>query len=155
MKVAAKEIMSRKFHVLTPEIPVSEAVKRFLSATEAEGRRIFGMMVVDEGDCLIGMLSMYDILLFIRPKHIHVWGGMTDVDIAGLVENACEQAKKILVGDIMSTDMITVSPETHLMVVLDLMVKKHVRRIPVLNGEKIEGILYISDLFNYLVDELR
>ena len=27
------------------------------------------MMVIDEQDRLVGMLSMYDILLFVRPKH--------------------------------------------------------------------------------------
>ncbi len=38
------------------------------------------MMVTDAEDRLLGMLSMYDILLLIRPKHIQVWGMMEDVD---------------------------------------------------------------------------
>ena len=112
------------------------------------------MMVTDDADRLIGLLSMYDILLIIRPKHIHVWGTMDDIDISGLVENACLRPRSILVGDIMSTDLISVTPDTHLMILRDLMIQKHVRRIPVLENDTILGIVYISDLFYHLLDRL-
>jgi predicted transcriptional regulator len=100
------------------------------------------------------MISMYDILLFIRPKHIHIWGMMEDIDVAGLLDNACERAKTILVGDIMTTDLITITPDTHLMMILDIMIKKHIRRIPVLEDERAVGIVYISNLFYHLLDKL-
>ncbi len=124
----AKDVMSTKFHVLRPDIPISNAVKMFKKFSEEEQQKVFGLMVTDENGRLIGMLSMYDILLFMRPKHIHIWGMMDDIDTEGLLDNACERAKSILVGDIMTTDVITVSPETHLMMVLDVMIKKHIRR---------------------------
>jgi signal-transduction protein with cAMP-binding, CBS, and nucleotidyltransferase domain len=88
------------------------------------------MMVTDEDGRLIGMLSMYDILLLIRPKHIQVWGMMEDVDVSGLVDIACQKAKSILVGDIMTPEVLTITPDTHLLVILDIMIKKHIRRIP-------------------------
>ena len=154
MNVTARDVMTPRFHTLAPEMPISEAVKRFKAATEAEGRKIFGMLVTDESGRMLGMLSMYDILLFIQPKHVHIWGPMDDVDIVGLVDNACERAGTILVGDIMTTDVISITPETHLMAVLDIMIKKHIRRIPVVSGGRIEGIVYISDLFYHLVDKM-
>jgi len=150
----ARDVMTSTFHTLTPEMTISEAVARFRTAAEAEGRKIFGMMVTDPDGRLAGMLSMYDLLLFIRPKHIEIWGNMEDVDIAGLVDTACDQARKIQVGDIMTPEIISVTPETHLLVVLDIMIKKHVRRIPVLLDGKIQGIIYISDLFHHLCDRL-
>jgi len=79
---------------------------------------------------------------------------MEDIDIEGLVDNACKKAQSILVGDIMTTDVITVKPETHLMMILDIMIKKHVRRIPVLDGDKAIDIVYISDLFYHLLERL-
>ncbi|MFP4350521.1 MAG: CBS domain-containing protein, partial [Desulfococcaceae bacterium] len=126
----------------------------FKRAAEAEGRKIFGMMVTDAEGRLIGMLSMYDIMLFIRPKHIQIWGMMDDVDIAGLVEEACKKARDIRVDDLMTAEVITVTPDTHLLVVLDIMISKHIRRIPVLEGDRIQGIVYISDFFYHLVDQL-
>ena len=112
------------------------------------------MMVTEEDERLIGMLSMYDILLLIRPKHIQVWGMMEDVDVNGLVDVACQKAKSILVGDIMTSEVVTITPDTHLLVILDIMIKKHIRRIPVVADDKIEGIVYISNLFYHLLDRL-
>ena len=150
----AKDVMTTNFHTLQPGIYITEAVKRFKKASEIEQKKVFGMIVTDEDGHLIGMLSMYDILLFMRPKHIHIWGMMEDIDTEGLIDRACEKAKTILVGDIMTTDLITVSKDTHLMMVLDIMIKKHIRRIPVLEEEKAIGIVYISNLFYHLLDRL-
>lgn len=150
----ARDVMTTTFHTLDPEISIAQAVKLFKAASEKENRRIFGMMVTDDMGRLIGIISMYDILLFVRPKHIHVWGKMDDIDITGLMDTVCENAKSVRVGDIMSTDVITITPDTHLMVILDIMIKKHIRRIPVLDGHKIEGIVYISDLFNHIAERL-
>jgi CBS domain-containing protein len=154
MKARAKDVMYTEFNTLRPDIHISEAVRMFRKASEKEQKKVFGMMVTDDTGRLIGMISMYDILLFIRPKHIHIWGMMEDIDIEGLVDNACKKAQSILVGDIMTTDVITVKPETHLMMILDIMIKKHVRRIPVLDEDKAIGIVYISDLFYHLLERL-
>jgi CBS domain-containing protein len=150
----AKNVMSTQFHTLQPNTPIGEAVKMFKKASEEEGQKVFGMMVTDEAGRLIGMVSMYDILLFIRPKHAHIWGMMEDIDTEGLMEIACERAKPVLVGDIMTTELVTVTPDTHLMLILDIMIKKHIRRIPVLEEEKAVGIVYISNFFYYLLDKL-
>lgn len=152
MKIAARDIMSTQFNTLRPDIPVNEAVKLFKEASLKEGRKVFGMMVLDENEKLAGMLSMFDILLFMRPKHIHIWGMMDDIDVAGLVDMACEKTKSILVGDIMSPEVLTITPDTHKFMILDIMIKKHIRRLPVVEDGNILGIVYISDLFYDVLD---
>ena len=154
MKTTAQDVMTTRFHTLRPGITIAEAVKQFKKASQEESQKVFGMMVTDEDGRLIGMLSMYDILLLIRPKHIQVWGMMDDVDVSGLVDIACEKAGSILVGDIMTPEVLTITPDTHLLVILDLMIKKHIRRIPVVDDDKIQGIVYISNLFYHLLDRL-
>ena len=151
MKLTAKDIMSTRYHTLGPDTPLNEAVKMFQQASKEEGRKIFGMMVTDGKGNLVGMISMYDILLFIRPKHTHIWGVMDDIDIPGIIDVACEKTKSILVGDIMTPEVVTTSSQSHVLMILDIMIKKHVRRLPVLEDGKIVGIVYISDLFyNFL-----
>ena len=154
MEANARNVMTTEFHTLVPQTPIAEAVKIFKKASEEEQSKVFGMMVTDDHGRLVGILSMYDILLFMRPKHIHIWGMMEDIDIAGLVDSACERAKSVQVGDIMTTEVITITPETHVMMILDIMIKKHVRRIPVVEKDKIHGIVYISDLFYQLLGKL-
>jgi CBS domain-containing protein len=145
--------MCSEFHTLTPQTPINQAVKLFKQASREYGRQIFGMMVVSHEGCLAGIISMYDILLFIRPKHTHIWGMMDDIDTSGIIELAGEKTKSVLVGDIMTPEVITITPQTHIFMILDIMIKKHVRRLPVLENEKIMGIVYISDLFNSLIDK--
>ena len=152
MKIAARDIMTTGFHTLTPETPVNEAVKLFKQANQEEGRKIFGMMVTDNDGHLIGMISMYDILIYMRPKHIHIWGVMDDIDVAGIIDVACEKTKSILVGDIMTPDVITITPQTHIFMIMDIMIKKHIRRLPVIEDGKILGIVYISNLFYDLLE---
>jgi CBS domain-containing protein len=152
MKITARDIMTTNFHTLTAQTPVNAAVKLLVEASQAEGRRIFGLMVVDDEGRLIGIISMYDILPFMRPKHTHIWGVMDDIDLVGIVNQACEKTKSVLVGDIMSTEVVTITPQTHLMMILDLMIKKHIRRLPVLKDGQILGIVYISDLFYHILD---
>ena len=135
----ARDIMDRTFLTVQPDMTIGEAMTVFRRASEATGRRVFGLMVTDYREQLVGMLSMYDIFLLIRPKHIHIWGEMKDLDLTGIISHACQKAGRMLVGDIMTTDLITIPPDTHLLYIIDIMLKKHVRRIPVL--DRLQGLL--------------
>jgi CBS domain-containing protein len=149
--VIARDIMDRHFHTLRPESLIADAVRRFHSAGKLEGKKVFGLMVTDEKDRLVGMLSMYDILLFVQPKHAQIWGEMDDLNPERLFDDLLERIKPIQVRDIMTTDVVTTGPDTHLLVLADLMIKKHIRRLPVVEGREIVGIIYISDLFYHLL----
>ncbi len=151
MDLKAKDIMSTKYHLLRPEMPVSEAISLFKKASLEEGKRVFGMMVTNNKEELVGMLSMYDILLYIRPKHINIWGEMQEIFPEDLFMTTLERLKDIKVGDIMTYDVVTVSPETHILIIIDIMIKKHIRRLPVVENNKILGIVYISDVFYELL----
>lgn len=153
--ITAKDIMSKTFHTLQPEQSLAEAVKAFKKASIEEKRTIFGMMVLDEDSSLAGILSMYDILLALQPKHIHIWGEMKDIDITGLVENACQRSRAVAVGDIMTTEVITIDADAHIFMVLEVMNNKHIRRIPVIEEDRVIGIVYISDLFHHLLERLH
>ena len=113
----AREIMQTGFHTLSPRDTIAEAVKHFQAASDLEQKKVFGLMVTDESDHLVGMLSMYDILLFIQPKHAHIWGEMEDIDPSKLYDERLEKVKSILVGDIMTAEVMTIPPDTHLMAI--------------------------------------
>jgi len=151
MKDTARDIMEQKFLTVQPDMTIFEAVQVLERASALTGRQVFGLMVTDYRQQLVGMLSMYDIFLLIRPKHIHIWGEMTDLDLAGMVTHACQKAGRVLVGDVMTTDLITIGPDTHILYIIDLMLKKHVRRIPVLEDGQLLGIVYLSRVFEHLL----
>ncbi len=151
MDLTAREVMDTGYATLTPEMTIAEAVRVFQQVGEEHRQIVFGMVVTDAAGQLLGMLSMYDIFLLIRPKHIHIWGEIKDVDVTGILDEACRRAGSMLVGDIMTTDLISIAPDTHLLRIVDIMIKKHVRRLPVLEGGKMVGIVYLSRVFQHLL----
>lgn len=152
--ITARHIMNTDFPSLFPQTSISDAAKQFKETSASKGRRVFGMMVIDGAGNLVGILSMYDILLFFQPKHVHIWSEMNDIDVSGLVENICQKSREIQVGDIMSTDITTIDADTHIFSILEIMNRQHIRRIPVVEDGKVVGIVYISDLFFHLVDKM-
>jgi len=154
MGLTARDVMDDCFQTLRPDMSIAEAVRIFERAGRVSGQKVFGIMVTDASRSLVGMLSIYDIFLLLRPKHIHIWGEMEDLEISDLLDTACHRARAVRVGDIMTTELITITPETNLLLIIDIMIKKHVRRLPVLEGGKIVGIVYISRVFEYLLGKL-
>ena len=147
----AKDVMDTRFHVLHPQQTIAEAVSAFEEASAQEKQKIFGMMVTDSDDRLVGMLSMYDILNFVQPKHVAIFGEMEDLDPAQIYRDRLHTIRSILVDDIMTTEVATVQPDTHLMVIAEIMIKKHIRRLPVVAGKTVVGIVYVSEVFNRLM----
>ncbi|MCP3924143.1 MAG: CBS domain-containing protein [Desulfobacterales bacterium] len=149
-----REIMDTSFHTLSPDHSIFEAVELLKKSSEDEEKKIFGMMVTDKENQLVGMLSMFDILLFIQPKHIRILGEMEDISFETVLTGMMNRLKKIRVEDLMSTDLLIITPETNLMVVSDIMINKHIRRIPVVENNKVVGIVYRSDLFFHLMGKI-
>lgn len=148
----AKDFMDTEFHSLHPWQSIADAISAFKNASQREGKKIFGMMVTDDEERLVGMLSMYDILNFVQPKHIAILGEMEDLDLNQAYSHRLKTIQSILVNDIMTTEVVTVKPDTHLMVIAEIMIKKHIRRLPVVEDASVVGIVYVSDAFYHLMD---
>jgi CBS domain-containing protein len=56
------------------------------------------------------------------------------------------------IGDVMTSDFIYVRPETRLTRVLQLMVEHRLRSIPVIDGEKLAGIIAREDILKALAE---
>jgi CBS domain-containing protein len=147
----ARDLMDTRFHTLHPRQTIAEAVAAFQRASEEEKKKIFGMMVTDDADRLVGMLSMYDVLNYVQPKHVAIFGEMEDLDPVEAYRNRLKTIRSIFVDDIMTTDVVTIQPETHLMVIAEIMIKKHIRRLPVVKDQTVVGIVYVSDVFYRLM----
>ncbi len=154
MILTARDVMDDCFQTLRPDMSISEAVKVFERAGRRAGQKVFGIMVKDASGALVGMLSIYDIFLLLRPGQVRTRGEMAASEVPRFLADACRQVRGVQVGDIMTTELITVTPETHLVRIIDIMIEKHVRRLPVLENGRILGIVYISRVFDRLLETL-
>ena len=143
----ARDFMDTQFHTLHPQQNIAEAFTVFQKASQTEKKKIFGMMVTDDEDRLVGMLSMYDVLNYVQPKHAAIFAEMDDLDPTEAYRDRLSTIQNILVDDIMTTDVVTVGPDTHLMAIAEIMIRKHIRRLPVVAEQSVVGIVYASDVF--------
>ncbi len=154
MLAKARDVMTREFTALRPHMTVIEAMRLFKTVGTEEGNRVFGMVVIDDANHLVGMLSMYDILPLLRPLNIPNWESMDDQEVDSLLDTICDRIKTTLVQSIMTPEVITITPDTHAVKILDIMIRRHIRRIPVVDGRQMVGMVYISDIFDHLGDRL-
>ena len=150
MELIVEDIMSAEFDTVRPDASVEEAVRLIAEAKARKtGYRAISVLVTDEVDQLIGVISIFDVLYHLRPPFLNyevdslpVWEGEMEVYI--------EQFKDLKVEQIMSTPVMTVSPEDPLMLAIDRMIKKKTRRLPVVKDGRIMGVVYLTDLFQHL-----
>jgi CBS domain-containing protein len=154
MLAKARDVMTREFSSLLPQMTVMEALRLLRAAGSEEGKRISGMVVINDAGQLVGMLSMYDILPLLRPLNIPDWDFMDDQEVDALMHSIGNRVKTTQVQAIMTPDLITITPETHVVKILDIMIRRHIRRLPVVDGQRMVGMVYISDIFDHLGDRL-
>ena len=53
----------------------------------------------------------------------------------------------------MTTEVVTIGPETHILSISDLMIDKHIRRLPVSENGRIIGMVYMSDVFYHMLTQ--
>lgn len=85
-----------------------------------------GPIPIIEGDRLVGIL--------------------TDRDIVVRVVAEGRDAQSTTVGDVASTDLATVSPDENLDRALQLLAEQQVRRLPVVEGETLVGVVAQADI---------
>ena len=116
----------REIHSITPDARVFDALK-LMSDKDV------GALVVIEGGRLAGILSERD---YARKVILH---GKSSHDIT--------------VRDIMTAKVITVSPDHTVEDCMALMTGKRIRHLPVMEGERLTGVLSIGDLVKEVIAE--
>ena len=99
--------------------------------------------------------SVYDALKLMAEKEIgalvvvekkKMVGIVSERDYARKIILKGKSSKETAVGEIMTTEVIHTSPDKKVRKCLSLMTKHHFRHIPVLEGDRLMGILSIEDI---------
>ena len=146
----AHQIMTRSVITVTPETSVVEAADIMLK------RHISGLPVVDSAGALIGIISEGD---FIRRSEINTGrkrsGFMKFILGAGreAADFVHEHGRKV--GEIMTPEPLTINEETDLEQIVELMEKNDVKRLPVMNGNELAGIVTRANLLQAVASLAR
>jgi CBS domain-containing protein len=149
----ASELMTKVVYTVLPDDTVS-GVAKVLAQHD-----ISAAPVCDEGGQLIGMISEGDLMRpFTSSNESHrAWWLTLLAEGTELAPNFLEDIKRAQwhVRNLMSSPVITATEDTTLAQIADLLVSHRIKRVPVLRGNKIVGIISRSDVIRVLASQGR
>ena len=97
------------------------------------------------------MLSDHNVGALMVLDNGKLAGVFSERDYTRKIALAGKSSKETLVKDIMTANVITVSPQVRTRDCLALMGKKGIRHLPVVEGDKVLGMISIRDLMNDII----
>jgi CBS domain-containing protein len=116
----------RQVWATTPETTVYECIKMM-------AEKEVGALLVMEGEQLAGIISERDYARKLALKGL--------------------SSKATKVADIMSCPVLTVTSKHTVGDCMQIITEKHIRHLPVVEGEKVLGVISIGDLVNCVITE--
>jgi CBS domain-containing protein len=141
----ASDVMSSRVVSVAPQATVSEAIKLMLD------NRISGLPVIDQSGALVGVVTEGDFLRRAetgterkRPRWLEFLVGPNT-----LAEDYVRTHGR-KVEEVMTREAITVGEDVPLDEVVRIMERRRIKRLPVMRGEKVVGIVSRANLLHAL-----
>jgi len=140
----ASEIMTREVVAVAPDTPVRDVAKLMVD------QRISGVPVMDHGK-LVGILSENDLARRIElgtDKTRSSWLQFFTSEDTILTEYV--HARGQIAGDVMTTKVVTVTRDTPIKDIAEILETRHIKRVPVVDGGQVVGIVSRANLIQAL-----
>jgi CBS domain-containing protein len=146
----AHQIMTRPVITVSPETRIVEAANIMLQ------RHVSGLPVVDTAGKLVGIVSEGDLIrrpeIGTQKKRARWLGFLTGP--GKLAEDFVhEQGRKV--GEVMTSSPLTVAEDTTLADIADLMENNNIKRLPVMRGDALVGIVSRANLLQAVASLAR
>jgi len=145
----ASEVMTRDVLTVGPQTAVAEAIRLMLD------NNVSGLPVLADNGKVFGILTEGDLLRRSetgterhRPRWLEILMG------PGRMAGEYIRTHGRRVEEIMTTDLISVAPDTPLDEVVSLMERRRIKRVPVLDDDALLGIVSRADLLRSLLQAL-
>ena len=144
-----KDIMTKELITVSPDTEIVQATKLLLE------NRINGIPVTNETGKLVGILCQSDLIAQQKklpiPSFFTFLDGLITLTSMKQIEKQVQKIAAITVAQAMTPNPVTVQPETDIETVAALMVDKNFHTIPVVDKEKLVGIVGKEDVLKTLI----
>lgn len=134
-KIKVNEVMNRRPRTVDPDTSIDGLIERMRAQVEGS------FPVVDENRKLLGIVTESDVIFVLRAPVQRAIIGLTTI------KDAVKYGAKT-VGEIMTRRPITVTPEMTIQETLNLMAEHKLRHLPVVEGEKLVGLINLRDIID-------
>lgn len=134
-----EDVMSTSLKTVSPDTMMSEVVSMMCLY------RLSGIPVVEDDNKLVGFISEKDVLNPMFPKIEDMMNGMATVDMTAALGTYCDVVE-MKVSSLMTSSVITVSPDMQILKAAARMVGNRFRRIPVAVNDRLIGMLSLGDV---------
>jgi acetoin utilization protein AcuB len=131
-----RDVMTRTVETITAAAPAHAAIGRMLT------RKVRHLPVVDQLGSLVGVVTDRDLRHYLFSPGVFERIGQISSD---------ELLKAVPVKQIMSSPAISVRADDHLETAARLMVERKIGSLPVVEGERVVGIITETDLLRRIV----
>ena len=151
VKIKAKDIMSKNVVTLTPSTEIATAAKLLLE------KGFNAMPVVDQEEKLVGILCQSDLVsqqkALSTPSYFTILDSFIPLTSMKTIEKEVQKITAATVEQAMTPDPVTIDPDTDIEEIAGLMVEKGFHSLPVLEDDKLVGIVGKEDILRTLVRE--
>ena len=144
----AKDIMTREVITVRQDTPIKDLAEILWK------NRISGVPVLDEAGTVVSVVTESD--LIDQTKKVHIPTMISLLDSVIFLESSKKTEQEIrkmsgnTAGDISSSEFITVTEETGLDEIATIMSEKNIHTLPVMEDDKLVGIIGKSDIIRSL-----
>jgi CBS domain-containing protein len=150
MKV--KDVMTTEVVVAHPDTSVN------LVARLMDGRGISGVPVVEDGQ-VVGIITELDLIVrntrLEPPAFFQILDARFPLETPGQYQERIRHMLGTQARDVMTEKVVTVGPEEELEALAELMVKRRVNPVPVVEDERLVGIVSRSDIIRMMARDLE
>ena len=123
---------------------------------ESKGREVYKIKSNETVYAALEQLAKYDIgALVVVDKKDVISGIFSESDYARKGAILGKSSKKTKIKEMMTTTVYFVKPENYLRECLELMTKKRTRHLPVMEDNKLVGLVSIGDIVNRIITEQK
>ena len=145
----ASDIMTTEVMTVKEETPLKELAEIFYE------NRINGVPVVDDEGLLIGIICESDLIRKDKKLHIPTVVALFDavfyLESSKNIEKEIKQISATTVSDLFTREVVTVDEKTAIDEIATIMTQKKIYTIPVMDGERLVGIVGKGDVIRTFI----
>ncbi len=144
-ELMVKDVMRHSVASVTPDDTLKEVANKMFR------NRLSALAVVDTSNKLLGIINDRDLIKVALPDYKALISNLNYSMEVEPFEELLKQEDKIKVSQLYRDDYETTTPDTRIVEVAAMMIFKDVRRVFVLQGEQLVGVLLRKDIVNMII----